>query len=80
MGIDDIKNCLKIVELQREFAVRLHLLHERRQRELVELEHLKNVAQSIALLKREVGKELLSLSEEEKKEANKLLFERHLKI
>ena len=76
----EIEKTLSIVKYQRELQVLLLEIKERSIRNNELLKRCQSCAMNIAKLKPLVKKELLELTEEERKQANRLLGELHLKI
>ena len=78
--MEKIKNILKIVKSQRELQVLLLEIKDITKHNLELMKRCQICARQISILKPLVKKELLVLTNEEKKQANKLLQELHLKI
>lgn len=82
--VKDFKDVLSLVELQRELTLRLHYMKEMAELRLKETKRCVSVGTAIAQLKSRVGRkffsEISTLTEEEIKEINKLLKDRHIKI
>jgi len=76
----EIEKSLNIVKYQRELQVLLLEIKDRSVRTNELMKRCKNCAINIARLKPLVKKELLELTDDEKKEVNKLLKELYLKI
>jgi len=75
-----IEETLNIVKYQRELQVLLLEIKERSVRTNELLKRAKSCAINVSRLKPLVKKELLKLTDEEKKQANKLLKELYIKI
>ncbi len=81
--LKDLDNILKMVELQRDITVRLHLIKKRSEQNNEELKKVTGLAGILVNLKNKYKKEfkqLNNLDENVIKEINKLLKDRHLKI
>ena len=76
----EIEKTLSIVKYQRELQVLLLEMKELSKHNLGLMKRCQSCAMNIAKLKPLVKKELLELIDEERKQANKLLNELHLKI
>lgn len=76
----EIEKTLNIVKYQRELQVLLLEIKERSVRTNELMKRAKNSAINVSKLKPLVKKELIKLTDEEKKQANKLLKELYLKI
>jgi len=76
----EIGKALSIVKYQRELQVLLCEIKDRKLHDIELLKRCQSCAINIARLKPFVKKELLELTESEKKETNKLLKDLYLKI
>ena len=82
INLSELDDYFKIVESNRDLAVRLHLFKEVQKEQLRRLEEIKGISATLAIRVQssKQKKSFIDLSEEDKKFINKLLVDRHIKI
>lgn len=81
--LSDMNDMLKIVECQRDISVRLSIVLENTKRNNEHLKIIKGISQRLVSLKQKHKAnfiKLKTLNEDELKEVNKLLRDRHIKL